>query len=258
MLSYLQYGISQAKITSRGGGDEELPGLIGDDSDDEEVDRKTHSFTCIGFPMMMQQAGFEAVSTSSDSRKKTCIKFIEAKHHVYASGSTPWSDLSISSKAHLVKSLNGSFSKDYNSWRRTIASATMMLLQSRRNDEKDPVLAYFPTWASTRRCLPTGGLQACWWGCVNRPRQPPPRTRFPYHREYNIYGAGVWDVTTIEVDCRRSHLERIADNGLSESLFLFKVTPQHYSVFRSQVGSSSGRSGGRTSSTSSNPKKERK
>ena len=121
-----------------------------------------------------------------------------------------------------------------------------------------PPASGVPTWASTRRCLPTGGLQACWWGCVNRPRQPPPRTRFPYHREYNIYGAGVWDVTTIEVDCRRSHLERIADNGLSESLFLFKVTPQHYSVFRSQVGSSSGRSGGRTSSTSSNPKKERK
>ena len=94
---------------------------------------------------MLCQCAFEAVSTATDRRKRYIIMYIELVYGVLCNGSTAFDKWSRSQQEEedILKQLNGSWSKTYNSWRVCIQKAVKSLLKSRRNDAEDPVLGCF-------------------------------------------------------------------------------------------------------------------
>ena len=107
------------------------------------VARGTRKFSPLGFLIMLCQSDFGAVSTATDTRKRSIIEFIKDKYKVLCNGSISWKRWRETEQQHILGQLNGTWSKAYNSWRLSVQRSVKSLLQKRRNTGEEPVLSYF-------------------------------------------------------------------------------------------------------------------
>ena len=107
------------------------------------VARGTRKFSPLGFLIMLCQSDFGAVSTATDTRKRSIIGFIEGRYKVLCNGSTSWKRWRETEQQHILGQLNGPWSKTYKSWRLGVQRSVKSLLQKRRNTGEEPVLSYF-------------------------------------------------------------------------------------------------------------------
>ena len=66
--------------------------------------------------MVLGSAGLATKTMAIDEEKVKVIKYLESKHELQCT-SSQWRELSKDDKLHVVRTLNGSRSKSFNSWR---------------------------------------------------------------------------------------------------------------------------------------------
>jgi len=92
--------------------------------------------------MVFCSSGLETSVTGSDSVKRKVIAYIEEKYSVTCTSKKSWQELESRDRSIVLRQLNISWSKSFNSWRVIFSEFLIGLLQEPRNSPKFPVRGY--------------------------------------------------------------------------------------------------------------------
>jgi hypothetical protein len=92
--------------------------------------------------MVFCSSGLETSVTGSDSVKRKVIAYIEEKYSVTCTSKKSWQELESRDRSIVLRQLNISWSKSFNSWRVIFSEFLIGLLQELRNSPKFPVRGY--------------------------------------------------------------------------------------------------------------------
>ena len=102
----------------------------------------TRLFSPIGFLTVFCSAGLETPITASDSVKRKVIEYVENNLGVNCTSRKSWQELESRDRSMVLRQLNISWSKSFNSWRVSFSEFLKGLLQEPRNSVKFPVRGY--------------------------------------------------------------------------------------------------------------------
>ena len=149
--------------------------------------------------MVFCSSGLETSVTGSDSVKRKVIAYIEEKYSVTCTSKKSWQELESRDRSIVLRQLNISWSKSFNSWRVIFSEFLIGLLQELRNSPKFPVRGYVQGLLGLAEGQVFLGLNH---PCLSRLGKEQETTRFDLfqskddfnhqHETLIITGPGIW------------------------------------------------------------------
>ena len=113
-----------------------------EDLPEPDLSRKTRRFSQLGFLMTFCTAGLTAASAVSDAAKIRVIGHIEREKGIQCSAK-PWGLYSTIEQTKIIRCLNKSWSKHFNSWRLCMQRMVCGLFSEPRDPARRPTRSYF-------------------------------------------------------------------------------------------------------------------